>query len=1489
MSQNFDWNNIRPFNGSQKDGFEELVCQLARNTKIEESRYFVKKGNPDAGVECFWRLNNGDEIAWQAKYFTAPLTNVQWSELDKSVKTAIVKHPCLKKYIISIPQDRADARLKDQKSFLQKWEKRVEKWEKWSLEKGLNILFEYEGSSELLNKLSQPQNNGKTYFWFNVYEFTEVWFKSQNESKIADLDARYSPEVNVELDISYVFNGLYLNKDFRNKTHLLLVLINDKFNDYLFDLNTKEYDFYFQIVNKIHKEYIEAITALDIENTQLYSKLVNIVKLTRSKLLGSKSEVFDVQYKSSDHQLKNDRIKPDKLGEGFKELEGQLYKIISAYHNFDAKLAEKPLLIIEGEAGTGKSHLIADTVNSKFTKGEFSIILLGQHFVSGNIWTQILNEIGVQIGKNEFLGALNAKAESIGSRIVIYIDAINEGEGKYIWKERIKGFIKDFQNYKYLGLVFTIRSTYKDIVLPDGIYNDVHHFEHRGLGENTKQAVQVFFDYYKLQEPPIPILNPEFSNPLFLKLFCKGLHDNGLRRIPNGYEGISTIFEYVIKAANKSISARLDYDWRVLNLVQESIDLLTPEITKTTSFVLTKNVAYKLLTEKMNVHVNNSRLILSELINESVLTENALFNRETGRFDNESIYFSYERFGDHLIVNSILKHEKTEITKSKQILATSRFYDYIDNNQSMNLNSGIIEALSIQLPEVVGYELYELISDNKVYDIGEGFLKSLIWRKPESITEKVHDYINEYIININGLDELFKDTLVQLSIRKDHYFNSRFLDAFLFKMKMNERDLYWTLYINESEYSPPFEMVKWVREREVISSIDEETIRLLSLILSWFLTSSNRELRDNTTKALVRLYENDLKLFTDLLRHFGKVNDLYILERLYAVAYGISLRSFDVDGLKVLAEYIFEEIFNGKVPIENILLRDYARGVIEYAYFKKILPEIDIRSIRPPYGSKLPSKIPTEHEIKIFEKETGVDTEKSRHEITQSKLYGLVMGTSDFARMEIGIDYNNSYHSQYSNITIESKIAYDRFYSESSKKTKESLTHLLGFAKDLYSRDLNPKLKPKLQNLIEKTLEETFENLFKLSKKKSKLLAEYIRNSGKSKNYFKGRFDMSIIQRLMIVDIFDIYEWDSKYFSNYDHRKINYFSKHDLNKKEAIGKKYIWMSYYKWLAILFDTNLIESDYSQNDKFNLYKGPWIPFKRDIDPTMLIRYSHHEENYEKRKTTFWSPDNVTSFKNQNDNDWCFDKESHLSPRNLIEVCDKKTKWLNLLCYASWGEEDYVNGKKRESWYHLKSYIIRKKDKEHTIKFLEGKRYFNSAIRNEFQSYEVFSREYYWSQAFNECTDDADWGPIYKESDLEANEGVITSVDFHWSEKADFSKDANISITRPSRFVFNLMDLNFGDNEHCFYNPKGELLAFNPAVEYQKGFESLLIKKEDFLNKLDENELDIIWLVLGAKEVIGSHKIIHESQVNNVFYFNENRELQGDIKLVEPDWKN
>lgn len=61
-----DWNKLRSLNGSQEKGFEELCCQLAAGESHPTNSKFVRKGTPDAGVECFWTLPNGDEEGWQA-------------------------------------------------------------------------------------------------------------------------------------------------------------------------------------------------------------------------------------------------------------------------------------------------------------------------------------------------------------------------------------------------------------------------------------------------------------------------------------------------------------------------------------------------------------------------------------------------------------------------------------------------------------------------------------------------------------------------------------------------------------------------------------------------------------------------------------------------------------------------------------------------------------------------------------------------------------------------------------------------------------------------------------------------------------------------------------------------------------------------------------------------------------------------------------------------------------------------------------------------------------------------------------------------------------------------------------------------------------------------------------------------------------------------------------------------------------------------------
>lgn len=72
--------------------------------------------------------------------------------------------------------------------------------------------------------------------------------------------------------------------------------------------------------------------------------------------------------------------------------------------------------------------------------------------------------------------------------------------------------------------------------------------------------------------------------------------------------------------------------------------------------------------------------------------------------------------------------------------------------------------------------------------------------------------------------------------------------------------------------------------------IDDKIIILNGITLCWMLVSSNNEIRDKATKALVSIFTNKCQLFLNLIKMFEQVDDPYILERIYAVAYGIALR-----------------------------------------------------------------------------------------------------------------------------------------------------------------------------------------------------------------------------------------------------------------------------------------------------------------------------------------------------------------------------------------------------------------------------------------------------------------------------------------------------------------------------------------------------------------------------------------------------------------------
>ncbi|WP_432518050.1 hypothetical protein [Priestia aryabhattai] len=968
----FNWGQIRSFNNSQNNAFEELVCQLARQEYSDSNTQFIRKGNPDAGVECFCILDNKKEIVFQAKYFLSSLQDKQWQEVDKSVKTLLEKHPNTTKCIIAIPIDPPDGRLPGEKSMLQKWQDRNIKWKKWANEKGMDVEYIPWWSSNLITLLQKPSNAGMLKFWFDKQEFFDEWFTEQIEGAVEDLGERYTPKLNFELNLSKVFDGIYGSEFFKKQFDSQYGKFQATFNNffYLLDEKLDEYKIVISRCMKgIHSIY-ENTNFNEMEGIDCYSILCYLNKLEET--------LFTIQQRIENNNIPAEQnVSLEMNTKKYKKLSllSTIFSKIEQFRNFinseTVKLFNLPILILEGEAGSGKSHLVADTAIQRNLIGVPSILLLGQHFTRDqNPWKQILdNSLGLNCNETEFLGALNAKAQSKGSRIIIYIDALNEGKGKYFWGSYIGSFIKRFKKYKWLGVVMTVRTSYVELIAPEDKigYDKAIRLTHNGFSKVEHQASKLFFDTYEIEQPSIPLLHPEFTNPLFLKMFCEGLKKSGLRYIPDGYEGITTIMKFYLGGINKQLChpTRMHYP-ETLNLVDKAVNIIVEnKVNNSLSYIPYKE-AYQLIEIEAKQYNIKSGL-LEELISEGILIK-SLFQKNDNETE-EGIHLVYERFEDHLIaaylIDKHLDRDKSYTSFNKD----SILLKILKDDSTCYLNKGIIEALCVQVPEKMGKELYDLVPYCKSYDtVIECFIDSLIWRDKSCITEKSNDYINEYVVkNKKTLDQFF-EKIISVTSNPAHYYNADFLHQYLKIFSLADRDASWTKYLHSHfhESSAVKRLVDWANSSHDKDFTSDESIRLVAKTLSWFLVSSNRPLRDAATKSLVMILKNRVSILINILEEFMKIDDSYVHERLYAVAYGCTLRIKDESLLKSLSLYIFKTIFNGEEVYPHILLRDYARGVIEFTLSKQIKLDINIEKIRPPYKSTWNYLIPTIEEIKSY-------------------------------------------------------------------------------------------------------------------------------------------------------------------------------------------------------------------------------------------------------------------------------------------------------------------------------------------------------------------------------------------------------------------------------------------------------------------------------------------------------------------------------------------
>lgn len=1328
------------------------------------------------------------------------------------------------------------------------------------------------------------------------FTLNKEWLNQKCQEAIADLGGRYTPELNLKLKVARIFDGMGRSSNFYTEVY-------SKFDDFLVkgsdishceDISTQLF-----LIAKNINEITQLFQDTEFCNISIIpiSAFLNSISECQNAINESESVLWGIKEKSlKDHG--KEKTFNDKYSRTLRDLGEFSHACNKLTHYLDSttvRLTNNPYLLLEGEAGIGKSHLLADIVNTRIESEYPSIFILGQQLTSDESpWGQIFKRLQLNISSKEFLEKLNFYGQHIGKRVLIFIDAINEGNGNNFWEDNINSFIDEIRNYEWLGVVMSIRTTYKNITIKaEQIHrNRFEVYKHIGFENVELDAINMFYDNYHIERPTSPYLNPEFKNPLFLKLFCEGIRKNGLSRVPKGFHGISQILGFLVDGVNKTLSSHKKYNYdSSLPLVADALKkLISVKLSLGKNHILLKDAVIAVNTVVKDFVTDKN--FLRDLINEGLLTKN-IIRKGDGRVD-EIVYLSYERFDDHLTVEYLLDNI-ADIEAAFQ--AGGSIKKYIKDEYSLYSNQGMIEALSIQLPEKFGKELYELLPEfNNNSRLVVAFIDSLIWRKADSIDfNKLKDFINEVVIRDEYTFSHFLEMLISVSALEDHPFNANFLHHWLLVHPLPDRDKQWSteLMYKYSEESPFQYLIDWAWSETDKSYISDDSIELVATVICWFLTSNDREMRDCSTKALINLLENRISVLVCIIDKFDTVNDPYVYERIFAVALGCTLRTKQTHELKKLAETVYNKIFDVEFVYPHILLRDYAREIIEYtSYLGVVLDDVDLNKTKPPYNSMWPENISTKEELKEL-------YDNSEY----WSIWRSVMGDGDFSLYIIGTRGRSDWSGcKFGQEPVDRKKIYEDFKADLSDTQIDLLNSLDPL---IYDEDENSDkefiiagtlismgaMKYPVDRKTEKELSTNRSNFIdSLSEEQSVLYKNEIEPYLDHNNNLldtEKYFDLRLAERFIFNRVIEL-GWDPSKHGNFDKNIGRGLGRgrRDSNQ-ERIGKKYQWIAYYEFMARLADNFIRFDGYGKHRKEYSYLGPWDPYIRDIDPTILLKETGRTELEHKNEKDWWASTEVFDW-NCSFKEWMSNTSTVINSHGLIEVKDNNDEeWLILESYLTWKEpkiigKDAWGHPRKEVWCQTKSYLVQSSEYVQFKNWAANQHFMGRWMPESSNLYQLFSREYYWSEAFESFKTDyyslSDWVDVVdQDTDDHIADVSVTAINYLWEEEFDKSKADVLRFIKPSHIIFDKMRLKYGSEEGSYVDKDGNIICF--AAEALHDTEAcLLVKKEPFLQMLRENDLNILWTLLGEKGVIGGEVYYGRVEFSGTFYI-ENDCIKGE----------
>ena len=460
---------------------------------------------------------------------------------------------------------------------------------------------------------------------------------------------------------------------------------------------------------------------------------------------------------------------------------------------------------VQGRYGCGKTELAA-TLTAKSGDRPAGVLLRGRDLPVGGSLDDLARRITIHgrplPSMESLVAAVDAAAQRGRHRLPIAIDGLNEAEDPRDWKGLLASLPTILRDYPLVLFVCTLRPSVVEDALPEG----TPLLEISDFGFNAEEAVERYFNHYRIDAADAELPWDLLRHPLSLWLFCEVAN-------PTRTEIVGT------EALPRSLTGLLE---RYLDQVASRIADLSPSTARYYAHDVRSALAqigWMLWSERTRfLDLNSLRQSLNDADRHwnqslvSALEENGVLQRlDHGADGKEFVAPNFDALAGHLAAEALLDRiGQTGIEAS--INEGSFVASLVGEDDQHPIADDVLRSLVGLCPRRLDVQLWPLLKD----PLQTRALVLSAELEASYIDSKTAQRLMALVAKPAPGHPDILDRLRFTRGSQDHPLNAHFLEAALRPMDVAARDLRWT---------------EWVRHRE------EEVIRDLTQTLSEMATT----------------------------------------------------------------------------------------------------------------------------------------------------------------------------------------------------------------------------------------------------------------------------------------------------------------------------------------------------------------------------------------------------------------------------------------------------------------------------------------------------------------------------------------------------------------------------------------------------------------------------------------------------------------------------